>query len=370
MKAYKLILVIAITLLACCTNNKNTNQKESATISYAKCIEITTHKDYSEATVKNPWKAGSILQKYILIDREKPTPTGLPDGTVVKIPIKNVVVYSSVHGGVIKEIDGVRSIKGVCDANYFMMKEIQDGLKENKIKDLGQSMAPTIEKVIELHPDAIFLSPYQNGNYGTLATLGIPIIECADYMESTPLGRAEWIKFFGLLYGNLPKADSIFNATEKSYKSLMTLIPKSGKRPKVITETITNGVWYVPGGESYMANILNDAGANYPWKDNKSSGSIPLNFEKVLDEAQDANFWLIKSFKDNLSLNDIKEIYPLNSEFYAFKKGGIYACNTAKTTLFEDFPFHPEILLKEYISIFYPNAIKGYQQKYFKKVIK
>lgn len=362
----KIFILLSVTLMFACASDKKERQPTSSIISEATGITIDMNDNYTVVNIKNPWKEGSTLQSYILIPKSREIPQNLPKGTIIRTPLSNILVYSSVHAGIIKELGHLNSIKGVCDAEYFNMAEIQEGLALEKITNAGMSMSPSIEKIIELSPEAIILSPFQNAGYGTLTNLGIPIIECADYMESTPLGRAEWIKFFGLLFGEYQSADSIFLDTKEKYTKLKAMVPPTAKKPKVIQETLNSGIWYVPGGNSYMAHLFNDAGANYPWKDDTSTGTISLDFTQVFDKAHDADIWLLRSYGNDVTYKSLLDIHELNGQFAAYKNHNIYACNSAKTTLYEDFPFHPDILLREFICIFHPGTIKNYNLRYFK----
>ena len=362
----------------------------------ARGVTITRCDGYTLVEIANPWRKGEVLHTYVLVPRyadaarstketgeasgstrhdddgsaslkgseEQPLPEGLPDGTVVRVPIERAVVYSSVHAGVMKELGSFSAVRGVCDAQYYTMPEVQSGIADGSIADCGNSLSPTIERLVALKPDAIILSPFQNAGYGVLTNLGVPIIECADYMEHTPLGRAEWIKLFGELLGCREKADSIFQATAREYTALTALTATVEKRPKVISEMITSGVWFVPGGDSYMAHLFTDAGASYPWSDNNNSGSLSLDFSQVLARAQDADFWLIKPDR-HLSYSDFEAINPLNVKFKAFSCRGVYQCVTSETSLFTDFPFHPQVLLRDFVKIFHPELLPDYQLRYY-----
>lgn len=362
----------------------------------ARGVTITRCDGYTLVEIANPWRKGEVLHTYVLVPRyadaarnsketgeasgstrhdddgsaslkgseEQPLPEGLPDGTVVRVPIERAVVYSSVHAGVMKELGSFSAVRGVCDAQYYTMPEVQSGIADGSIADCGNSLSPTIERLVALKPDAIILSPFQNAGYGVLTNLGVPIIECADYMEHTPLGRAEWIKLFGELLGCREKADSIFQATAREYSALTALTATVEKRPKVISEMITSGVWFVPGGDSYMAHLFTDAGASYPWSDDTNSGSLSLDFSQVLARAQDADFWLIKPDR-RLSYSDFEAINPLNVKFKAFGCRGVYQCVTSETSLFTDFPFHPQVLLRDFVKIFHPELLPDYQLRYY-----
>lgn len=363
----KLIMMLVVaTIMASCASHSNSGNDAVSTdsvITCAKGLSISHRDGYTLVEVKNPWKAGAVLQTYALVPREADMPANLPNGvTVVRTPLKKAVVYSSVHGSVIKELGAFASIGGVCDAEYFNMPEIQEGLKSGKVVNVGNSQSPTVEKLVAMSPDAIILSPFNNAGYGVLTNLKVPIIECADYMEDTPLGRAEWIKFFGELYGNAAAADSIYASAVKSYNDLRNAATKSGKRPKVLTEMLYSGVWYVPGGGSYMARIIEDAGASYPWSDDKSSGSLSLDYAQVLAKARDADYWFIKPMMP-MSYASLAAENELYTKIGAYKNKQVYQCVTVNSTFFQDFPFHPDVLLKDFIAIMHPEL--GYKAKYY-----
>ena len=322
----------------------------------AKVISVIADDDkVTKIQIHNPWKEDVLLDSYTI---------GGENG--LRVPLKRVVVYSSVHANVIKELGHLEAIKGVCDVQYFTIEEVKEGVKNGTIENVGTSAAPITEKIISISPDAIIVSAYQNSKFDNLEKLGIPVIQCADYMETSPLGRAEWIKLFGFLFNEQAKADSIYNAVREQYNDMKQLVAGVEKKPKILSENIVNGTWYVPGGNSYMAHLFSDAGGEFAWNDTPTSGSIPLDMPQVLDKAHDADIWLIKSFDAKMNYNKLKAQNELNAEFEAFKKQKVWHCDTERTTLFQDFPFHPELLLKEYIAIFHPQLMPDYETIYFK----
>lgn len=307
---------------------------------------------YIVADVADPWNEGARLARYILVDSAAQLPASLPEGTVLRTPVDNLVVYSSVYAEALKETGAIERITGVADASYFKTPEIVAGLASGAVTDIGNSMAPTVEKIVALKPGAILASPYQNAGHGAIESLGVPIIECADYMETSPLARAEWVKLFGALTGTLDRADSLYRAVSGQYNALKTSAPRGADAPSVITEQLTDGVWYMPGGQSYMARLIADAGGAYPWADNTSSGSLQLDFPTVFDRAHDADIWLIRTYGSDLTLDGLRRTYAPNAEFKAFREGNVYICNSAETAIFDDLAFHPERVLREYITIF------------------
>lgn len=364
--------LLVVTVFASCRQAAvdHVGTASDSLITQAKLLTIERGEGYTLVTVLNPWDSNhGALQRYVLVPRDAEVPAQLPEGTLVRTPLKNALVYSSVHTSVMKELGMGASVGGVCDAQFFTDPDITQRVASGDLADCGSSMGPTIEKVIEMNPDGILLSPYQDASYGQITTLNIPIIECADYMETTPLGRAEWIKFYGALMGKDALADSIFNQVCARYDSICQQAAKLPHKPLVLTEMVISGVWNVPGGQSYMARLIQDAGGIHPWADDKSMGSLNLDFNQVLAVAQQADVWLIKSFYVH-SLADVRGANALNEQFKAYATKRIYVCDTNATRLFEQFPFHPDRLLLDYYNIF--SDVTGNQQAntvYYKRLL-
>lgn len=356
---------LLLCLMASCAGNNSSTIHESGVeiIKSASLLSIKDCDNYSVATIRNPWDTTKILAKYILVNQDTSTDS-LPEGTIVNVPVNSSLVYSGVYGGIISELGAADAVTGVADGDYFRDSTIVAGLKSGHIINVGNSMSPSIELIVEMKPDVILTSPYQNSGHGAIETLNTPIIEMADYMELTPLGRAEWIKLIGRIYGKAAKADSIYRQVCDAYTSLVSTV--SGDKPMVITEQPIEGTWAMPGGNSYMARLLHDAGGNYPWADNTSAGSIQLDPAAVLEKAENADIWLIKSY-GALTLDNLKSNNQLCSRFKAFSKGGVYVCDTSVSALFDEFPFHPERLLSDYIAIMHPETATS-QLRYFKKL--
>ena len=366
------ILSIFVALFAVSSCNSSATDEiigDSLTVK-SQLLTIVDCDGYTLVDVKNPWKEGALLQRYALVHRDSVKPEALPSNAVeIEVPITSALVYSSVHAGAFIELGGENAISGVADAEFFKIPEIVAKVESGEIVNVGNSMSPSIEEIVNLSPQIIFTSPFQNAGHGAIEKLGIPIMECADYMESTPLGRAEWIKLIGELLCKRAEATEIYNRVANEYNSLVEKVKDVDSKPIVISEMVTDGVWFIPGGKSYMAQMYADAGASYPWRDNASTGSLQYDFATVYDKAYNADYWIIKSHEPNFSLSTLESKYPLNKKMEAFSNGGVYVINTMETSFFEDFPFHPEKLLKEYIMLFHPDVLGGEQAfKYLRQV--
>ena len=370
----RLLILIGVVfwMVACTPSGKQTSSKEalsSDSIQYAQGFTVQRFDAYTMVEVRDPWDSTRLLQRYLLVDREKSVPDGLPKGTIVKVPVKDIVVYTSVHAAIIDQLHEINKVIGVCEPRYMDTPAIQEGIQAGRIADLGEATSPNIEKMIEIGAELVIASPFQNSSYGPVEKIGIPIIEGADYMEALPLGRTEWIRFYGLLFGKQEMADSIFRETEQAYLSLKDLTAHIDNRPTVLLEKKFGSSWYVPSGDSYMAHLIEDAGANYMFKDLPGTGSTPLAFETVFDKAIHADIWLVKYNRSSeMTYNDLRSEYTPYENFDAFKKQRIYSCNTGVVPYYEEFPLHPEYLLKDLIWIFHPELVSGYSPRYFSKV--
>lgn len=364
---------MVLLLSACGGGSKTSSVQEGGDtlkMKYATNLSVVKFPDYTMVSIRNPWDTLKTLHTYLLTDKTRPVPENLPEGTVVRVPLEQAVVYSVVHGSVLKELGCEKSIKGVCNLEYFKMPEIQDGCRKGTVVDCGNSMNPDIEKIIDLHPDAILLSPFENsGGYGRVGKLGVPVIECADYMETSPLGRAEWLRFYGLLVGQAQKGDSLFAQIEKEYLAVKVLASKAISHPTVLSDLKYGSAWYIAGGQSTTGRLYADAGAEYVFAELPNSGSVPMAFETVFDKGENADFWLIKyNQPHDKTYRELQKDYSLYARFKAFREHRIYGCNTHRIRFYEESPFHPEVLLKDMVKIFHPELLEGYEPKYFSKL--
>ena len=428
----------AALLMAACQGGKtaaaDAEAGDTLEMKYAKLLTIVKHGDggetsdaaegidyqYAEAIIANPWKAGTMLHRYILIPKgeegdktvarlalQRTSGMGCTTDTV-RTPVERSAVFIAPHCQLMYELGCQQAIRGVCDLNYINIPDVKkraasagnasagNASAGNSIVDCGSSMAPDIERIIALKPEAILVSPFENsGGYGKLDKLHIPLIEAADYMESSPLGRAEWMKFYGMLFGkdkNISttaageasttaageasttaageastttagkaseatllascelRADSLFAKIEKEYLKLKA---EAGKLPKglsILTERKTGNVWYVPGGQSTIGILLKDANARYIFSDDQHSGSLPMSPEQILAKGKQVDVWAFKYFGGApLSQVQLLQEYDGYKALAAFSRGNIYQVDTSTVPYFELTSFHPELLLREFI---------------------
>lgn len=335
---------------------------------HSSLLKIVDCDGYTVVDVADPW-GDKTLQRYLLVPSDAELPNNLPDGILLRTPLEKVVLSSGVHAGLLCEFGVESAVKGVCDAGYFYNDAVAGGLASGAVADCGSSSSVNREVVVQLSPNAVFVSPYENASMDNLEELGYPIIMCADYMETSPLGRAEWMRFYGRLFGKAALCDSLFASVCNDYETLRQSVKNVGYRPRLMCELKKGQVWYVPCGGSTMGRMYADAGADYLFSYNNGSGSVPLSYEVVLDKAIDSDVWLFKdNSKQDKTYSSLLAEYDGYKHFKPFREGRIFACNTSHKRIFEETAFHPEILLKELIAIFHPDMLPGYTLRYYEKM--
>lgn len=359
-----ILISVAALLLVSCTASEGVSG-DAVPLSHSQLLTLSEADGCVVAEIINPWDTTKLLQRLVLTD--DPQRPGLPEGLRVKVPLTHSLVMTTVHCSLLSELGVSDAVCAVCDAAYVNDSITKARLATGSITDCGNSMAPTVEKIIAVHPDAMLVSPYQQQDLSKLQALQIPIILCADYVEPSSLGRAEWIKFYGLLYGCKDKADSIFDKTAQRYDELRKMVANVTTRPSVLTDMRYGQQWFVPSSGSTIGRLYDDAGATNPFASFKEqNGGIPLSPEQILVTAKDADVWVIKADHD-ITLPMLAAENDMNSQFSAFQNKNVWFCNTIKSLFYETEPFHPELLLEDFIRIFHPELnIPGTSHYYHK----
>jgi len=366
LKKYLNLLVISLLLYSCNVSNQSENSNgDTLQLKYAKNLLMVEYDAGIDVQLRNPWDTTQTLHRYWLTETETTSP--FPNSTLVHIPLKHVGVFTAVHCSLLDELGCLDAIAGVCEPEYIHNQGVQNRLKEDRIIDLGSGLNPNLERIMQIMPDAVMPSPFQdNGGYGRLESIGIPIIECADYMEVSPLARAEWMKFYGRLFGVTKRADSLFNAVEHDYLATKETASHIKQRPTLVVDRPYSGTWYIPAGQSTMGIMYQDAGADYLWSETPGSGSLPLSQEHVLERAINADIWVLKYNQDaDLTYGQMASDHPISKEFNAYKNHQVYACNTHIIPFYEETPFHPERLLADLLQIFHPELSIFVNNSYF-----
>lgn len=371
-----LIICLSITcIFFSCSDSSDKNQNASVPenenlMKYTSYIDITNYKSGYYINVSCPWNDKSLGEFYLYPDTLQ-LPDELANKSVIRTPVKNVIAYSSTQWSVFLELGEISRVKGILESNYTDNPEIKRLLAEKKIEDVGIETSLKTEIAINLHPDVILYTPYSTVPKTEIGDLtGAVMFPFADYLENHPLGRAEWLKLIGYLTCREEDTNQWFNDIVTRYDSLKYICQNVENRPTVFSDLPFEGQWYLPGGASYIAQIFHDAGADYIWKDNNSTASLPVDAETVLSKARDADFWrIMNSTSTEYSYNRLAVENELYTYFKAYQNRNILVCDIRRSGYFEKSEYEPDLLLKDFVFAFHPELVEAdYQPHYFYKL--
>ena len=341
---------------------------------YAKGFQVEYQNHYKKVTVKQPWENANQNLDYIFVQCGTPIPTDYADATIVEIPTNRIVAMSTTYLPHIEHLDSLDELIAVGDRRLIYSEVIRGKIDEGLIGEVGDLQSDH-EKVLGLQPDVILSYRLENSDssgFEILESLGIKIVLDAAHLEPTPLGRAEWLKFTALLLNKEAEANTEFAAIAIRYQDLQNKLENVTDYPKVVTGSPFQGIWYSPGGNSYVAQLFRDVKTVYSWNDTESRFSIPLDFETVLNKAQDADIWVNvnpawKSIED--MLNDDNR-YGL---FAPVDTGKVYAANARVAAdggndYWEGGVINPDIILADLIKIIHPDLLPDHQLYYYRQL--
>lgn len=376
---YKYFSICLILMLAFtgCKEKKSSSSKgvrnsdvELVDIEYAKGFTISKNSQYTSIDVLGPWPNSEESFKYVLIPKGANAPQ-IDYDALIEVPIDKIVVTSTTHIPALEALNEIDKLVGFPDTKYVSSEAARKRIDNGEIIELGMNESINTEILIDMEPDVVvgFSINSQNKTYDAIQRSGISVAYNGDWAEETPLGKAEWIKFFAPFFGKEKLADSIFNSIEKEYQRVKDIAKKSKSRPTVFSGAMFKDVWYMPTGESWAGQFLKDANANYLWKETKGTGSLALNFESVLEKAKNADVWLGSSqFTSYAELDDSNPHYSL---FDAYKNKNIYTFSLTKGATggilyYELAPNRPDVVLKDIIHILHPELLPNHKLFFFK----
>jgi iron complex transport system substrate-binding protein len=359
------IVVLVTALFISCSQTKVETplletKKSTTKLKYAKRFNIETRNKVHLVSIFGNRHTQETTAKFVVSDDTLGLKRIYPDATVIQSPCKKIVALSSIYANLFNELGDLENLVGIDNLDYIINKDILKKAENTGLRELAKTPKIDLEQTVNLAPDIIFTFGMGEGEKDIdrkLQQTGIPVAISIDHLEESPLARAEWIKFFAVFTGKLVKADSLFNATEENYLKLCELAKTEANKPTVFSEIKYSEFWYMPGGKSYVATLMNDAGANYLWKDNTNFGSLPLSFEQVYTKAKDADYWIhLSTLKTKKELEASESRYAY---FKAFKTNQLYN-NTLHTndkgysTYWETGMIYPDRILNDLIAIFHP----------------
>lgn len=348
-------------------------QSPANEIHYAKGLEIYKHNGFTIVKITSPWPNAKEQFTYILQKKNGIIPDSLKQFMAISVPIQSIVVTSTTHIPALELLGVENTLVGFPNTDYISSVKTRKLIATGKVREVGTNETLNTEVLIDMNPDVIVSFGLNNSNptLDNLKKSGLKVMLNGDWTEQSPLGKAEWIKFFGALYGLDSKANTLFSAIEKEYKNTLALAQKATRKPTVLSGAMFQEQWYVPQGESWASLFLKDAKANYLWADSKGTGSLSLPFETILEKAQEAEYWI--SPGDFSSLQQMSESNPHYKQFDAFQNKKVYSYAINKgakggIVYFEWSPTRPDWVLKDLIKIFHPELLPNHKLFFFQKL--
>lgn len=383
-----LYLLISISLLITGCTSSDDKQKEQKAVSdtitqfvktdvhHARGFEIKYFKDFKLVSIINPFGGKGDTLQYILQKKGAAMPDGYPRAQQIEIPVKNLVAMSSMHVGLLGFLDAENVLTGLGSLQYVYSPKVIALIKAGKIAEVGRDQGLNDEKVIEMRPDLVMTIGNPGGkmdHYRMLKEAGIPVLINSEWVEQTPLARAEWVKLMAALLDKEALVNEKFAQVESEYARLSVLAKKADTKPTVLSGLNTKDAWFLPAGNSYMARFFEDAGADYHWQSTPATGSLPLSFEAVYPFALTADYWLNVGFDSRDTRKSIIAQDARYADFKATRTGKLYSYNRlvsdrGSNDFFESGSVNPHTVLADMIRIFHPELLPNHQLVYYKQL--
>lgn len=348
---------------------------QAATITHAHGFKIEYFKHYKLITVSKPWPDAKQSFRYLLVQCGTPPPQDFPNVPVINIPVRSIAALSTTHLAHLEKLGALSQLVAVSKHAEVYSPAAQALIAQGKIAEVGRGIGVNIERIIDLQPDLVTVVGHDQPQYNAhplLAQAGINVVINAEYVEPSLLGRAEWLKFTAAFLNLDGLAQQQFTAMAERYREYAALvrdIPQQDK-PTVLYGGLDRDVWHMPGGNSYTAHLIADAGGAYIWADNQQQFSFPLSFEAVFDRASAAQVWLINDPTkfERSALLAANERYGM---FAAWRKGRVYNANgrlgqNRANAYWETAVLEPQIVLADMIKILHPQLLPQHQLQYYR----
>ena len=361
-------------LLSCSSKKDSATKSESISLTkYAQGFKVTIVGNSKLVEVKQPYQNATSGYQYLLVPKGEVPPTHDETTQVIIVPVENIVCTSTTHIPLLDYINETEKLIGFPTTDYISSEKMRKRIDQGKVKDLGIDKGMNIEMLYTLKPSLVmgYTMTKDLGQLKKIQELGTPVVINAEYLEKHPLGRAEWIKFMALFFGKEKEADSVFAEIEKEYLSTQQLVNEVKTKPTVLSGIVYGDAWFMPGGQNYAAKLLKDAGCEYLWASDSTSGFLQLSVESVYARAKEADLWIgVGSFKKLEEIKATEERYAL---FKPFKEQQVYSYDARKgakggSEFLELGYLRPDLILKDLVKIAHPELMPSYDLFFHKKL--
>ncbi|SFR31208.1 iron complex transport system substrate-binding protein [Robiginitalea myxolifaciens] len=388
-----LLLLLLLSLAGSCREGQSGTTSEKATTTAADTLApsyatgftaITNTQGYTELIINEPWPGADRSFRYALVPDSLQTETYLAaiaglraedeslkfDG-IVGVPITSMVLTSTTHIPALEALGTADALVGFPGLDYISSTQTRERISKGLVTELGANEQLNTELVLQLQPEALigFAVSEAPKSYELIENSGIPVLYNGDWNEATPLAKAEWIKFFGLLLDRQEEANAHFAAIEEEYLRVRSLARQAAGKPTVLSGALYRDVWYLPGGKSWAAQFVADAQGQYLWANTPQSGSLSLSLEVILEQGESAEFWIAPS--QFTSYSEMLEANPHYDKIKAFQLRQVYGYAdsrgpTGGLLYFELGPNRPDLILKDLVFHLHPGLLTDYEPVFFK----
>ncbi|WP_461643567.1 ABC transporter substrate-binding protein [Labilibaculum euxinus] len=384
---WALLLILLLGAISCQSGDPKKKEKQAdssavdssfyhqSQLKYAKGFQIKLLANgLKELIVWDPWNEGKIFQKYYLKNRGEKTDIQVPaDGLLVEVPVRSIAALSSTQIGILKFLNVQDRIVAVSLRDRIYDEELDKKAQNRTIQAVGHSESLNFEKIVELDPELVMVAGFMNitDKETKLMNAGLPVAYNIEWMETSPLARAEWAKFIAAFFNEEAEAEKHFNAVERRYNDLKMLVEHVESKPSILSGYNFKGIWYMPGGQSYLAQFLRDGKADYCWFSDSTSGSMPLSFEVVFDKQGEADIWFGPG--QCRTLEDMKNMDERYTLFRSYKTAHVF-CSTKRmkdsgaNDWFESGVMQPDVVFKDVIKILHPELLPNYELYYYQQL--
>lgn len=340
---------------------------EQVTFSESTGVTVRYHDTHKVVEVTPPNLPDSEPVRYVLVQCGVPAPEldgDLAGAQVIEVPVREVVTLTTTNLPHFAELEAVDRLVGVGTAGYVTTPEVVERIEAGAIGEFADAGGqPDLERLVAAEPDLLVMDGFGDtilDDVGRVSDAGIPAVIIADFNEQTALGRTEWLKFTALFLNAEGRAQAAYDAIAGRYAERRESATHYDERPRVLVNTPYEGTWFVPGGESYVANLIADAGGEYVFADDDSAGSLSLDIETVIDAGADADVWIQAGSVDG-TLDDLLATDERFASFDAFQAGEVWAWDRWTTAgggnaLFEVAYTRTDLLLDDLVAILHPEA--------------
>lgn len=367
-KIYLLLFIVLSLVTGCKKTMKETGNISgiSNEIQYAKGFEMYDFENFKILKITQPWQGAAETSVYVLANDVNNIPDSLAHLTKVQIPVKSIVVTSTTHIPSLVTLNETTSLKAFPGLDFISSEEVRRLISEDKIKEISDGIGVNFELTIDVNPEVVIANGGNDSfeKYRQIQQAGIPVIYNGDWVEYTPLGKAEWIKLFGVLYDKEEEATTFFNQVVAEYEKAKQTVSKTTSKPTVFSGAMYEDIWYAPQGDSWTAQIIADAGGDYVWASHSGTGSLSMAFEQVLDDAQEVEYWIGPA--QFVSYSEMQHANIHYKEFTALQTKKVYTYSARKGVtggliFYEEATNRPDILLKDYICVLHPEVFPEHE---------